>query len=78
MIFGHDAVRGLQAKKYATGLDAGCVYGGRLAACLIPAGKLLQMKREGQKAATKSKNSFDPTATNLEIEIVTVAGRSVS
>lgn len=79
VIFGHDAVRGLQTKKYATGLDAGCVYGGRLAACLIPAGKLLQMKREGQKAATKSqsKNSFDPTANNLEIEIITVAGRSI-
>lgn len=44
VVFGHDALRGLQQHRHGWGLDTGCVYGRELSGVWLPEGKLVQVK----------------------------------
>jgi predicted phosphodiesterase len=44
IIFGHDALRGVQRYPYAIGLDSGCVYGRELTAYVLPEGRFYSVK----------------------------------
>lgn len=44
VIFGHDAITGLQRWRWAIGLDTGACYGGHLSALVLPEGRIVQQR----------------------------------
>ena len=50
VVFGHDAVRGLQNRPQSVGLDTGCVYGGWLTGLWVPRRDLVSVPARGTYA----------------------------
>ena len=54
VVFGHDAMRGLQRWPRAVGLDTGCCYGGRLSGLLLPDNRVI---------SERARSAYEPVET---------------
>ena len=64
IVFGHNALGGLQLHSWATGLDTACVYGGRLSAMVLREGERIPYAISRRRALivqqTAARAYFDP------------------
>ena len=64
IVFGHNALGGLQLHPWATGLDTACVYGGRLSAMVLREGERIPSAISRRRALivqqTAARAYFDP------------------
>lgn len=64
IVFGHNALGGLQIHPWATGLDTACVYGGRLSAMVLREGERIPYASSRRRALivqqTAARAYFDP------------------